>query len=324
MRVMVRTLLSAGLAAAFVVPVAAVRAEEPAAARPVSPTTAELLAEYRARLKLDTGAAADEVSPEARAAARLDAATRPESLPNIETVSAYQRRSQQKLDESERSWKRITSSVCSGCGTAAPAARSVTVNPAAILARRLPPAEPAVTAQARIAPALAPALAPTVAASAEPGTPGRLARVRPEPAAEVPLVVATGAVPAAKAKTEKPARVAAVARKRHASVRQAAVRHAVVRHRLTRKQIAARAARRARLALLRTARRHKQVARPRLRYVVAAPAIRPAAAKRRFVSLGGTHRAGPLLARSHHLGCTFSFGFLPGFGPRAAACVAAR
>ncbi|MER2269233.1 hypothetical protein [Methylobacterium oxalidis] len=319
MRVMVRTLLSAGLAAAFVVPVAAVRAEEPAAARPVYPTTAELLAEYRARLKLDAGAAADEVSPEARAAARLDAATRPESLPNIETVSAYQRRSQQKLDESERSWKRITSSVCSGCGTAAPAARSVTVNPAAILARRLPPAEPAVTAQARIAPALAPALAPAVAASAEPGTPGRLARVRPEPAAEAPLVVATGAVPAAKAKTEKPARVAAVARKRHASAR-----HAVVRHRLTRKQIAARAARRARLALLRTARRHKQVARPRLRYVVAAPAIRPAAAKRRFVSLGGTHRAGPLLARSHHLGCTFSFGFLPGFGPRAAACVAAR
>ncbi|GLS63483.1 hypothetical protein GCM10007888_18640 [Methylobacterium oxalidis] len=316
---MVRTLLSAGLAAAFVVPVSAVRAEEPAAARPTSPTTAELLAEYRARLKLDAGATADEVSPEARAAARLDAATRPESLPNIETVSAYQRRSQQKLDESERSWKRITSSICSGCGTAAPAARSVTVNPAAILARRLPPAEPAVTAQARIAPALAPALAPTVAASAEPGTPGRVARVRPEPAAEAPLVVATGAVPAAKAKTEKPARVAAVARKRHATVR-----HAVVRHRLTRKQIAARAARRARLALLRTARRHKQVARPRLRYVVAAPAIRPAAAKRRFVSLGGTHRAGPLLARAHHLGCTFSFGFLPGFGPRAAACVAAR
>ncbi|AWN40201.1 hypothetical protein [Methylobacterium durans] len=308
MRMIVRALLSAGLLVPFAGPATSVRAED------VPKSTADLLAEYRARLNLDPlpGAPSQakvDPAPETRRSAPLDLTAMPESIPNMETVSAYQRRAQKKLDESERSWKRITSSICAGCGTSVPPVRSVTVNPSAVLARRLPPSEPAVSsAELRVSP-----MSRAVTDVAAGDGPGRAAPKADRVADAQP--VATGTVAAAKA--ARPARVAAapVKRIRHAQLR---------RHHLTRKQLAARAARRARLAMLRSARRQKQVTPARHRYVARLRQARAvAAAHRRFVSLGAARKHTGVATLPRRL-CTFSYGFLPGFGTQYAMCVAAR
>ncbi|GEP05360.1 hypothetical protein [Methylobacterium oxalidis] len=139
MRTLVRTLLSASvLAAGASAPLVALGAESAgptAADTPAEPRNAtreaardETVAEILQRLRRETG-------QQAEPARRLGEAPSTE-----EAISAYQARVQKKLDDDERTWNRITTSICSGCGVAVRGARAASVTPGDVLARQAPAA----------------------------------------------------------------------------------------------------------------------------------------------------------------------------------------
>ncbi|AWN40187.1 hypothetical protein [Methylobacterium durans] len=142
MRALVRTLLSASVLAAGAVPTAAIGAES------AGPALAEATAEPRAEARegIREGAR-DETVAEILRRLRRETGLQAEPTRTIaetpstdEALSAHQRRVQKKLDDDERTWNRITTSICSACGVPGRGSRAASVTPGDVLARQAPAA----------------------------------------------------------------------------------------------------------------------------------------------------------------------------------------
>ncbi|MEA1833886.1 hypothetical protein U8607_17505 [Methylobacterium durans] len=136
MRALVRTLLSASVLAAGAVPTAAIGAES------AGPALAEAAAEPRAEAR---EGARDESVAEILRRLRRETGLQAEPTRTIaetpstdEALSAHQRRVQKKLDDDERTWNRITTSICSACGVPGRGSRAASVTPGDVLARQAP------------------------------------------------------------------------------------------------------------------------------------------------------------------------------------------
>jgi hypothetical protein len=109
------------------------------------------LSAYRARLKDDppsdytprqnSGAGSEPQPP-----LKSDIASTRQPVPKIDARPNYeakaqeiQARAQKKLDDDERNWKRLTNSVCVGCGTPSQPVKAAPVTPGDVLARHSAP-----------------------------------------------------------------------------------------------------------------------------------------------------------------------------------------
>ncbi len=76
-----------------------------------------------------------EAGPEPRSPVETDAASTHQPLPQNDATPDYRSVVQKRLDDDERSWKRLTNSICAGCGTAHQPVKAPPVNPGEVLAR---------------------------------------------------------------------------------------------------------------------------------------------------------------------------------------------
>ncbi|MDR7038909.1 hypothetical protein J2X36_003681 [Methylobacterium sp. BE186] len=311
MRAMVRALLSAGLLAAGAAPLATARAEDAAALKDAaapkdpaalgaaperSPARDETVTEILERLRKETGVG-------------LKAA--PEPASTEVTIQAYRTRAQRKLDEDERAWKRITASICSGCGASAPG-RAVPVTPGEVLARTAPAARTAETAEnagpvtgdpVRTTEARAPRL--------------RYARLRRQ-------LLGQPRAPVARSRLATEQAAAAGRRKAAYAVRRHLRYAAYRRHLLRQARAAAEIRRRARYARLGRVLRPVGRARDRL-----ALSRRPVERRQLLASLGGggagdRRSSLPRPVRSHDALCTYGYGPFVPTGGYPSVCVTGR
>ncbi len=70
---------------------------------------------------------------------KAGAASTHQPLPQNDATPDYRSVVQKRLDDNERSWKRLTNSICVGCGTAHQPVKAPPVNPGEVLARHSPP-----------------------------------------------------------------------------------------------------------------------------------------------------------------------------------------
>jgi len=77
--------------------------------------------------------------PEPQSPVKDDVASTDRPLPQNDAAQGYQERVQKKLDDDERSWKRLTNSICVGCGTPSQLMKAAPVNPGEVLARHSAP-----------------------------------------------------------------------------------------------------------------------------------------------------------------------------------------
>jgi hypothetical protein len=121
------------------------------------------LSAYRARLKddptsdhalrLKDGDAGTGLQPPVKS----DATSARRPLPEHDAPSVYQARAQKKLDDDERAWKRLTNSICVGCGSPSQPAKTAPVTPGNVLARPSAPSGDLVAQRPATAGATAPA-----------------------------------------------------------------------------------------------------------------------------------------------------------------------
>ena len=281
------------------------------------------LSAYRARLKDDppsdytprqnSGAGSESQPP-----LKSDVASTHQPFPKIDARPSYeakaqeiQARAQKKLDDDERNWKRLTNSVCVGCGTLSRPVKAAPVTPGDVLARHSAPSRDLVaqtpdttgaTGSARVA--------------AAPQKRLRYARLRRQLLSQARLV-------------------ASVRQRSRLTPRYARLRRQL----LSQTRPVARIHHGSQRALLHPAWGHRRLAHLRVRYAGQAWRARRASwrsqrlvgIRRRFVALGSNWvssrdrgHSPPHQARQRYALCTYGYGPFSLLGSWPSACVSSR